>query len=187
MTSHARLRLKTCSGGSKCRGLTCALIVIALACMTAPAAWAQPGQVSGLAVSVSTPYSKTLTWTAYDSSDFAAYKISMRKTSAATYDSVGALDVQTTDSYAITGLTPYTAYDISVAVIDTGGAEGLAVELINQRTPALYFPHADSVTASNINFTPSGTWTVVENGPGEGDAYTGTYHWSDSPGGNYAP
>jgi len=163
------------------------LIVIALACMTAPAAWAQPGQVSGLAVSVSTPYSKTLTWTAYDSSDFAAYKISMRKTSAATYDSVGALDVQTTDSYAITGLTPYTAYDISVAVIDTGGAEGLAVELINQRTPALYFPHADSVTASNINFTPSGTWTVVENGPGEGDAYTGTYHWSDSPGGNYAP
>lgn len=149
---------------------------------------AAPGSVTNLTATATGTNEITLSWTPYSGNDFARYEIRRGTAAGVTTTSplVDTLSAKTASSFADRTVLPYTTYYYKVFVIDTAGVAGSSAEP-SARTLALSYPFADTVAATNVNFVPTGTWAIVANSPGEGDAYSGSWHWSDSPGGNYAP
>ncbi|HQK22512.1 MAG TPA: hypothetical protein PLM66_06430, partial [Candidatus Latescibacteria bacterium] len=149
---------------------------------------AAPGSVTNLTATATGTNEITLSWTPYSGNDFARYEIRRGTAAGVTTASplVDTLSAKTASSFADRTVLPYTTYYYKVFVIDTAGVAGSSAEP-SARTLALSYPFADTVAAANVNFVPTGTWAIVANSPGEGDAYSGSWHWSDSPGGNYAP
>ena len=159
-----------------------------LLCATA-SVWAQPGDVTDLSVSGTTPHRLTLSWTAYAGEDFVRYEVRKGAVAGVTVSDELVASITTSETTTLTdsNLVAYMSGYYRVFVIDTAEAASAGVE-ISTRTAALYYPHVNTVDSSaDLAFAPAGRWAVVENSPGEGDANTGTYHWSDSPGGNYDP
>ena len=162
-------------------------IVLASAFL-ASLARAIPGEVTGLTATAVTPHSIELRWTPYSGGDFASYEIRRGQAAGVTRSStlVDSSSSIATSSFTDSNLVAYTTYYYRIFVVDTSDTASTGVET-SARTMALYYPHDDPVDSVNINFTAGGTWAIVPNSPGEGDAFTGQWHWSDSPAATYAP
>jgi hypothetical protein len=150
---------------------------------------AAPGEVTDLTVSYQAPHAIALSWTSYDSADFKRYEV--RRSSSAGVSTADQLVSSITSSETTSATDPdlvaYSVYHYRVFVVDTNEVYSAGVEL-SARTSASYFPFNDMVDGTdNSNFSLTESWAITENSPGDGDAHTGSYHWSDSPAGNYAP
>ena len=152
------------------------------------AAWAGPGDVTGFTAEATTPHSITLTWTPYDSGDFARYEIRRAAAPGVTQAStlVDSISSRADSTFTDSDLIAYHTYYYRVFVVDTAGVVSAGVET-SARTFPLGYPHDDTVDSTGLNFVAGGAWAIVEDGAGEGNAHTGPYHWSDSPAGTYAP
>jgi len=144
-----------------------------------------PGDVTGLSAAANSPHAITLTWNAYGGADFLRYEV-RRRTTAGVTRTDALVDTLSATSVTDSGLVAYTTYYYRVFVVDTTDAASVGVET-SARTKSLSYPHSDPVDSVNLNFSAGGAWSIVKNGTGDEDAYTGEWHWSDSPGGNYAP
>ena len=149
---------------------------------------AQPGDVAEVTISGATPHKLTINWSQYTGEDFVRYDVRTSSAAGVTATSPLLASFESSEMTSVTdsGLIAYTTHYYRVFVVDTADAVSTGVEA-SARTSALYYPHTDTVDSANVNFVAAGRWAVVPNSPGEGDAYSGSYHWSDSPGGNYDP
>jgi hypothetical protein len=148
-------------------------------------ALAQPVSVVGVSIDAPSPHDLALTWTPYDSADFSRYTLKWQVAGSGEW-TTDTLTSQAASSYSLSGLTTFTQYEFSILVVDTADVAG-AETIVGTRTLPLAYPFVSTVDFTDLDFTTSGTWAIISDGPGEGNAHTGTYHWTDSPEGDYLP
>jgi hypothetical protein len=167
----------------------CFLLVAATVLGAAITSSAQPLDVTDFSVASTTPHSITLSWASYDSADFRRYEVRRSMIAGVTTTDHLASSITSSETTTTTdpGLVAYSMYYYRIFVVDTNDVYSPGIE-VPARTSTLEFPHSEMVDDTvNTDLAITGTWAIVENSPGDGDAHTGSHHWSDSPDGNYAP
>ncbi len=169
------------------RTASCFVSALVLASSVALAA---PVDVTDFQATATTPHSISLTWTAYDSADFARYEVRRDRSPGVTRDDslVDTLTSSTTTTLADSGLTAHSTYYYKILVIDTTDTASVGLET-NARTLSLYYPHTNDVDSVNAELTVNAPWALVRDGDyaAQDTAYTGDWHWTDSPGSSYPP